>query len=369
MRVALAVLAAAFALAASAAGAPRTANKRPSAKAAAEPNQTQNKAAFPKPDADSAPTDKAAPSDKGEDTRAAARQMAREAIALMHDSRWTEAEALLERAYRLVPAPTVALLDGRCLEELGKLTEAAGRYEAATKPSSEGASDAFRKAAEEAARRLAEIRERIPKIAIVLEGDHLDEKRVVLLIDSKPLAHDDWSKPVLVDPGNHVVAASVDGRVAVEDQVMLKEGESKQVSLRLHGDAAPPPPPAVPAVVPEPARVTSPAPSSSKTWGFVSLGIGGAGLATGIVSGVVMLDAKSSLDVECSPVCPPAATDEISRFRTARVVSAIGYGVGIVGIGVGAAILLLSPGAREDERAARLRVVGDLHTVGVEGTF
>jgi len=323
---------------------------------------------FPAPAANAEP--KAEPDkSSGDSTRSAARQMAREAIALMHDNRWSEAEALLGKAYQLVPAPTVAVLHGRALEELGKLTEAAQSYEAAVAAGGEGAPPAFRKAAEDGARRLAEVRERIPKISIVLEGEHLDESRLVLLVDTRPLAHDDWSKPQLVNPGEHVVAASVDGQVAVEDQVMLKEGESKQVVLRLHGAAKP----AAPAPAPAPAETHQTVEpvvqsSSAKPWGFVVLGLGVAGMATGITAGVVMLDSKSTLDSQCSPLCAPGSEDEISRFRTARVVSAVGYGVGIVGLGVGAAILLLSPSPRA-ERAARVQVYGGLETVGVEGKF
>ena len=52
--------------------------------------------------------DESKKADSSEDTRGAARQMAREAIALMHDGRWAEAEALLGRASKLVPAPKAA---------------------------------------------------------------------------------------------------------------------------------------------------------------------------------------------------------------------------------------------------------------------
>jgi len=285
----------------------------------------------------------------------------------MHDNRWSEAEALLGRAYQLFPAPTVAVLRGRALEELGKLMEAAQSYEAAVGAGGEGASPAFRKAADEGAHRLAEVRARIPKISILLEGEHLDESRLVVLVDARPLTRDDWSKPQLVNPGEHVVAASVDGRVAAENQVILKDGESKQVVLRLHGEPKPP----APQPAPVETRVTvepSVQPSNAKPWGYVALGLGAAGMATGIAAGVVMLDSKSTLDTQCSPLCAPGTEDEISRFRTARVVSAVGYGVGIVGLGVGAAILLLSPSPRA-ERAARVHVYGGFETVGVEGKF
>jgi hypothetical protein len=260
------------------------------------------------------------------------------------------------------------VLHGRALEELGKLTEAAQSYEAAVSAGGEGASPAFRKAAEDGAHRLAEVRERIPKISIVLEGEHLDDSRLVLLVDTRSLARDEWSKPQLVNPGEHVVAASVDGHVAVEDQVMLKERESKQVVLRLHGDPKPVTPQTAPVETQVKVESTVTPSSSAKTWGFVALGLGAAGMATGIVAGVVMLDSKSTLDSQCSPLCAPGSESEISRFRTARVVSTVGYGVGIVGLGVGAAILLLSPSPRA-ERAARVSVYGGFETVGVEGKF
>src|SRR5690349_7353000 len=56
--------------------------------------------------------------------RREAREIARQAIELMHGQRWAEAEPLLARAYRMVPAPTIALLDGETLEQLGRLTDA-----------------------------------------------------------------------------------------------------------------------------------------------------------------------------------------------------------------------------------------------------
>jgi hypothetical protein len=275
--------------------------------------------------------------------------MAREAIGLMHDGRWAEAEALLARAYQLVPAPTVAVLHGRALEELGKLTEAAQSYEGAVGAGGEGASPAFRKAAEEGAHRLAEVRDRIPKISIALEGEQLDESRVVVLVDTKPLSHDDWSKPQLVNPGEHVVAASVDGHVAVEDQVMVKEGESKQVVLRLHGDRSRPQP-----VRPKPVTVKPHTTAVERNREIRGARPGRRRHGLDITAGVVVLDSKSS-STQCSSLCPQRR-GRVSRFRTARVVSAIGYGVGVVGLGIGAAILLLSPDPRPGDReTARVR--------------
>jgi hypothetical protein len=49
-------------------------------------------------------------------------------------------------------------------------------------------------------------------------------------------------------------------------------------------------------------------------------------------------------------------------------VSAVGYGVGIVGLGVGAAILLLSSEPPR-EKVSGVRVFGGFETVGVEGNF
>ncbi len=106
--------------------------------------------------------------------------------------------------------------------------------------------------------------------------------------------------------------------------------------------------------------------STQRTWGYVTLGLGGAALVTGVAAGVVMLDKKSSLDDVCSSTCPPAAQNDLDTFRTARTTSFIGYGVGIAAIGAGTVLLLTAPSAASE---ARLTPLLGPRQIGLRGTF
>lgn len=298
------------------------------------------------------------------DAKDTARKMAREALDLMHQSRWAEAQPLLARAYALVPAPTIALLEGKALEQMGKLLEARDRYDAARHISPDETSEAFVEAAKEAAQRLEFLDRRIPKVAIVLEQDEKDARVPVVSLDGASLTKDEWSVPRSVNPGEHVVAASLGGDIAVEDHVLVKETETKQVYLRLR---RPVPirrwtPPLVAARPPPPSNPT-------RTWGFVALGAGAAGLVTGVTAGLVMLNAKSTLDHACSPGCPPDVEGDLSRFRTARLVSTIGYGVGAVGLAVGGSLLLFGPSPSAPEPVGTVRIGLGPGTAYVRGSF
>ena len=61
--------------------------------------------------------------------RTAARELAREAAELADAGRCDTAIDKFRRAYALVPAPTIAVHEARCLVQLGRLLEASDRYE------------------------------------------------------------------------------------------------------------------------------------------------------------------------------------------------------------------------------------------------
>lgn len=301
-----------------------------------------------------------APEARVDETKDAARTMAREALQLMHQGRWAEAQSLLARAYRLVPAPTIALLEGKSFEQMGKLVEARERYIAAQQIPPGEPSGVFADAAREAAQRLPLLEKRIPLLSIHLEQEAGDARNPSVLLDGIPLSREQWAVPRQVNPGEHVVSASLEGGVAVEDHVLVRESETKDVQLRLFRP------------VPVPLVSTRPPPeperSPLRTVGFVSLGVGAAGLATGVVAGLMMLDAKKDLDAACAGGCPPSAESDLSRFRTTRVVSAVGYGIGIVGLGAGAGLLLFGS-SKEAEPTGTVRIGMGLGSAYVRGSF
>ncbi len=104
--------------------------------------------------------------------------------------------------------------------------------------------------------------------------------------------------------------------------------------------------------------------------------MGGVGLVIGSVFGILALGTKSTLDSHCvNKTCPASEQSDIDSLSTKSTVSTVGFGVGIVGVAVGAILLGVSH-SHEGAAAAKLepprpRVspwIG-LGSAGLGGTF
>jgi hypothetical protein len=307
------------------------------------------------------PQDDAASKDS-DPKRQEARELARKAIELMHAERWAEAQPLLERAYQLVPAPTIALLEGEALEQLGRWLAAREEYRVARDtPLADDAPQAFRSAVKQAGQRLQRLEERTPKLVISVRG-HPPNGSLRVVIDTAPVDARTFESPVSADPGEHLVVAWLDGKEVVRERVTLSEGETRQVVIGLVG-AEPTRTPAPPPVVHRSAHTTQ------HTLGWVLVGLGAAGTTFGVVTGAMMLDAKGNLDAQCKPECPSSAHDELSRFRTTRTLSSVGYVAGVSALGLGAVLVLT--GSTDEQAPATEHKVGSSRSVGLyaAGTF
>jgi hypothetical protein len=153
----------------------------------------------------------------------------------------------------------------------------------------------------------------------------------------------DVGKPVAVDPGEHTLML-VAGAGARTEQVRVAEGESRSVTLIIDaGQAGTPGPtsaPASPAATP-PARDAAAPGSGLIVAGTISGAVGVAGLVTFGITGVLFLQKKSEAEEECpDAACPDQKTLRVTEdARTLGIVNAIALGVGVVGIGVGGALL------------------------------
>jgi hypothetical protein len=265
--------------------------------------------------------------------RDTARALALEALELMDAKRWQEAHEKLERAYALFKAPTVAVLSARALENVGNLVEARDRYQEAADTSLDKDSPRpFRKAVKEAKREADRLSKQLPQLVVHVQGT---QQAVQVKVDEQMLEKSQLGVPTPVNPGEHAVIAQLDGR-SVSQKVSVARGETSHVTLVLLGPSIPSPttPPATPA---EPTH-------DDKSIAWVSLAVGGAGLATGVVAGLVMLDAKSQLDKHCAATCPSNQNSNLDKFRNARTVSFVGYSAGLVGLGLGVALLVKDAG-------------------------
>lgn len=275
-----------------------------------------------------------------EATRTAARELAREGLVALNEERYAQAESRFRRALELVPAATVAVLRGRALEPLDRLVEARDAYQLALRLGEEpNAPSAYREAAREAEVELGRLLPLVPHLTVVVVGVAPSDAALMVAIDDTPLSPSELGVARSVDPGQHLILVSYRKIVRDARWVTLTRGGRATVPVRVDlGPAREPPKPD------ELARWR--AEQVQRRFGWTAAGAGALGLAVGVVSGVMMLGYEAELAEGCRPYCPPALEPELRGFRTARTVSAVGYGVSLLGIGLGTGMVLATPSRR-----------------------
>jgi len=264
------------------------------------------------------------------DARATARSLADEGANAYAAGDYPRALALFGSARGLVPAPTIALFEARTLVQLGRWRDARVAYlRLIGTEASPDAPAPFGAAVEAGRAELAWLEPRIPRFRIVVTGGEVGKDGVVLL-DERPLASPVPSGWLLVDPGAHSLRLRTARGSSAAVELVIAEGEARQVRFD---------------VAPVPTATSSPA----RTWAFVSLGVGGAGIALGIAAGMVALDAHEEAERGCPAnrcIAGTPGASSLERFRDWRTVSTAGYVVGAIGAGAGVALLLTSERAR-----------------------
>jgi tetratricopeptide (TPR) repeat protein len=266
------------------------------------------------------------------DSRAAARSIADEGADAYARGDYERARTLFARAYELVPAPTIALLQARSLVQLGRLVEAKAWYERAAADLDSDASEPFRNAQLSARTELAAMTPRIPRLKLSIHGDAA--KRAEAVLDGQRVASriGEWWE---LDAGAHSLRIQGRGVEPIALEVQLAERDAKTVSVMAASTEAADP---------------------RRTGAWVSFGVGAVGLATGIGAGIVATNAHAEAERECNAgVCLRGSTgdDAAQRFRDFRVISTLGYAVAAAGAGAGIALFLMSK--REDQVIVALR--------------
>jgi hypothetical protein len=143
--------------------------------------------------------------------------------------------------------------------------------------------------------------------------------------------------PRPVDPGSHVILASVGNGGQTKASLDTKEGENREVEVPVQPPAATESGPTPPTHgQPEP---TGPKPEKKKgnTFGTVMLGLGGAAALIGLIGGGVALSKKGDLDDLCTDkICGRkdwSTLDSASTWGTVSTVSFVAAGL-FLGIGV-----------------------------------
>lgn len=310
---------------------------------------------------------------------AAARSLGLQGIKLADAGDCKGALEKLSRAESLYHAPSILGRLGECQVNVGQVV--AGTENLNRVVREELAANAPKAFKDAQTRARGVLNTALPKIAhLTVRVEPADATPQVTVAGvSMPPALIGVERPT--DPGSHEVVVSAPGYLEQKSRVTLTEGGTQELSIRLQKDPAAvvaPPPEAAPTLV-----ATSPAapPSDTShkknnTLAYVALGVGGAGLVVGGITGFLALGKKSDLDNCEGQRCPSSEADKLDSAKSLATVSTVGFAVGFVGVGAGI-VLLLSGGSNNNARLAAPKLARGVEvqpffggtSAGVNGTF
>lgn len=289
--------------------------------------------------------------DSGAETRAVARDLAAQGVEAYEQHDYATALDRLGRAYALVPAPSISIVQARALAQVGRVLEALDVYEKTQRVQlTSDAPEAFKQAVSDARREGEALLTQVPRLKIHVGPSSVSPKSLTLLLDSKlvPQALFDVDRPI--DPGPHEVRVRAEDFEPETRMITLSPGDHVTLDIPLTARPSTNPSSAI-------ASGTSSAPSdkrynqqldaSLKPWAWAAVGTGTAALVLSAVTGVVALEKKSALDSQCHPGCPVSAADDLSTFRTTRTLSYVSLFAGVATIGLGGYVLVAGNGEQK----------------------
>lgn len=298
---------------------------------------------------------------------AAADRLFREGRSALEAGRYAEACPKLARSQQLDPGMGTLLALALCHEGEGKTASAWREFRQVAEEPRPARGDRVQLAREH----IAALEPRLSKLAVAVGAPvpGLDVRR-----DGEPVARAQWSQVAPVDPGEHVVQAEAPGKKPWKTVVSVgRGGDTIVVSVPMLEDVGAPTSPA--AAAPQPSASPQPndqPPSttsvvSSRTLGWV---VGGAGvLALGVGSGfgLAALSDHGGATSRCpsSPCTDATGVSMEDSAKTKAWVADAGLGLGLVGVAVGAWLVLRPADAARPATTARISPTGGRSTLGL----
>lgn len=227
--------------------------------------------------------------------------------------------------------------EGQVLRDQGKLIAARARFLACSRESCP------RLVRTDCTSWLSDADARIPSVVLSAQDPSgRDVADVKVTLDGAKLTDHLEARAIPLDPGEHRFRFERPGLPAVEETLILREGELRRaVAVHFGAGSGPTPPP----------------PSPGPTRGTIAAAatLGALGIAGGAVFAYLAATAKSDADhlrATCAPNCDPAAVDPV-RTRLIGANVALGLGIASAAAALGVGIW----GPRETSAAPAVSVV------------
>jgi hypothetical protein len=271
--------------------------------------------------------------------------------ALAREGQWLDALAAFERSAELRSHPVTTYNLAYCERALGRYTRARQLFKRALGEHAERkGGNLTDELLAQARSYLAEIERRLARAtvtvsplgtALTVDGRGLEPSessagRAVYVAgasdSSGPGTTPSGAFELLLDPGRHIFVLARPGAPDTVVTEVFKPGETRRLELSAGG--------------PRKAKHSSPAshspPGPDYTWPILAYGVGAAGLTIGGIFGLATFDKESDLSEQCPEKnCPDEVSgDDIDAGERYALISNIGFGVGIAGVGLGTFLML-----------------------------
>jgi hypothetical protein len=278
----------------------------------------------------------------------------------MEAGRYDQACPAFAESYRINPSPGTLFTLAECEAKRGRIATAVARYDEylalyPTLPPDKKAKQGTRQ--QDSLAQKAALGPQVPELTLLLpEGA---PPQTVVKRDGAEIAAAVLGFPMPVDPGEHIVTTQAPGGPVTEIRVTLGKAEKQKITLQWRGVLAVPPaiPPKAGADSAASGHVleATKAPPDREAGGhrigvYVAGGIGIAGLVLGGITGGLMLSKKGTIDEICTggsegvKLCKDASgVDAGNSAKTLGLVSTIGFGVGVAGLGVATVLFVMDP--------------------------
>lgn len=278
-----------------------------------------------------------------EDARIGARALGYAGVEAYQAGDYQAAEQKLNRAFMLLPAPSLGLWSARALVKVGALVEASRRYLAVSRlPLSAGDPAVQKEAKADAEREHAELQPRIPTVRLQLRGAGWEEVRV--MVDGTPVELGAMDGRVAINPGEHLIEgqrlaakgkreAVVRARVSVAEAehtaALLDFGTIAPFDLGLTAQHGPP----------SSGELGADTGAAWRTGGWVAVGVGGSALLFSGIAGLIAYGQLDDFDCSADP-CRSSSSDDVDTYNSLRTFSTIGYVAGGLVAAAGVWVLL-----------------------------
>jgi hypothetical protein len=304
------------------------------------------------------------------------------------------AVAMFRKAYDLYPAALGSLRNlAECQESLGRYASARRAWvdlKRALLTNADRKYEGWDRDAEQAAARLAPMLATltIEIVAVTPRGEAAPADAIEATLDGERLAPAQMGTPLERDPGRHVVRIAGERVSQPQERTFeLASGDAERLSFRVvvrdrvepatlpPESAAAPSPGADRADTGSAARRHPPKRETGsdgrRTWGWVALGVGAAGIAGAGISLAVRQAALADLNApgacESHQDCSPTLASTVSRGQTASTLVTVFSILG--GVGLAGGIVLLATSGGHSSAVASLVVVPGGGGVGAAGSF